>query len=82
MVLIITVSATYMQPCNALKTPFLRPLYGQNLAIFLPVCLQFFLRFSALFCAVLRLAYALHVIRLQNRLHRNRLHRVRKTAYM
>ena len=58
--------------------PFLRHLYGQNLAIFLPVCLHFYLRFSALF----QLARALHVIRLQNRLHRVRLHRVRKTAYM
>jgi len=53
--------------------PFLRRLYGQNLAIFLVVRLRFSLRFSALF----QLARALHVIRLQNRLHR-----VRKTAYM
>ena len=58
--------------------PFLRHLYGQNLAIFLAVRLRFSLRFSALF----QLARALHIIRLQNRLHRVRLHRVRQTAYV
>ena len=60
------------------KLPFLRHLYGQNLAIFLAVRLHFFLRFSALFPTGTRLA----VIRLQNRLHRVRLHRVCQTAYM
>jgi hypothetical protein len=43
--------------------------------------LPFCVRFSVRFCAVLRLACPLHVIRLQNRLHRVRLHRVRCIAY-
>ena len=38
------------------KTPFLRHLYGQNLAIFLAVRLRFYLRFSALFPTGTRLA--------------------------
>jgi len=60
------------------KTPFFCRLYGQNLAIFLPVNLQFFMKKHAMFVPGTRLA----VIRLQNRLHRVRLHRVRQTAYM
>ena len=60
------------------KTPFIAIYMDKNLAIFLAVRLRFSLRFSALF----QLARALHIIRLQNRLHRVRLHRVRQIAYM
>ena len=60
------------------KHAILRHFSSQNLAIFLPVILQFFMKKHAMFVTGTRLACN----PLTNRLHRVRLHRVRQIAYM
>ena len=76
------ISVIDSQPCKSLKNPKMRRLYGQNLAIFVPVCLHFYLRFSALFLCSFASGTRLACNPLTNRLHRVRLYRVRQIAYM